>query len=134
MVKRPPFQRVLGTGGARRRRSSIKARCSLIENEFERAAECLRHRYSRRSRPLGDARGTAIALVAVSKLQERRGEYQDALNGLHAALERLQRIGDLVWEGACLSAIGSVYLRIGEAVNALDYWERALASASGRRG
>jgi CHAT domain-containing protein/tetratricopeptide (TPR) repeat protein len=64
--------------------------------------------------------------VGLSKLRERRGDYQDALSGLHEALAVFQRVGDLVWEGVTLAALGSVYMRTGEPVAALDYWERAL--------
>ena len=82
---------------------------------------------------LGDIRGAAIARVGVAKIRERRGDYQAALNGLRESHEVLERVGDRVWEGVALSALGSVYMRSGDTAATVEYWERALAALQRRR-
>ena len=74
---------------------------------------------------LGDRRERAIATVAKARLEERRGNYQVALNEFQQALTALQPMGDAVWEGSTLAGIAWVYLEMGEAAPALKHWERA---------
>jgi CHAT domain-containing protein/predicted negative regulator of RcsB-dependent stress response len=75
---------------------------------------------------LGNKREQAIAKVAKARLEERRGNYQAALNQFQEALNWLDSIGDTVWQGSSLAGIAWVYLEMGEAVLALRHWERAL--------
>ena len=71
-------------------------------------------------------REAAIARVAQGRLDVRRGNYQTALNHFQQALTALERIGDAVWEGSCLTGIARVYLDLGETAPALKHWEHAL--------
>ena len=75
---------------------------------------------------LGDKREQAIARVAKARLEERRGNYQAALNQYQEALTWLESIGDTVWQGSSLAGIAWVYLQVGETLPALKHWERTL--------
>jgi CHAT domain-containing protein/tetratricopeptide (TPR) repeat protein len=116
-----------GVGDRRTQAEALACQASVHSDrdEFSAAESCF-FRAKRVWDEMEDARGSAITRVGLSKLQERRGNYQEALIGLQEALAVLERVGDAVWEGAALSAIGSVYMRTGEPAAARDYWERAL--------
>jgi CHAT domain-containing protein len=92
--------------------------------ELDRAEACYR-----RARalwiPPDDRRGVALLTLAEARLLQRRGRYQDALDGYRTALALFEPSGDDFWLASTLTGIADVYLVMGQAGASLKYWERA---------
>jgi CHAT domain-containing protein/predicted negative regulator of RcsB-dependent stress response len=93
--------------------------------QLNQAEQCLK-RAQQLWRDLGDTREQAVAIVALGRVEMRRGHYQAALNRFQQGLTLLEPMGDAVWEGSGLAGIGRVYLDMGETAAAVKHWERAL--------
>ena len=94
--------------------------------QFESAGRCFEEAMSRWT-SLGDKRQLAITLVADARLLQRRGDYQDALDGFDKAMALLEPMGDAVWQAASLTGKGRIYLNMADVAQAIDFWDRALA-------
>ena len=58
--------------------------------------------------------------MAEARLHERRGEYQEALNGFLKALAQIEPMGDTIWEASSVTGVATVYSQMGEEVERSD--------------
>ena len=82
-------------------------------SDLDAAEDCYQRALPLSTSP-ADKRQRAIALVLEARLQERRGEYQNALNEYENALALLEPMGDAVWEGSAHTGIANVFLDMGD--------------------
>ena len=78
---------------------------------------------------VGDRRGLALTLLADARLRERRGEYEDSLNGYEQAFALFERMGDPIWSASCLAGQAQIYQYLAETPKALDLFQKALRIA-----
>lgn len=77
------------------------------------------------ARELGEARLEAGVLTDLGSVYGRRRQYTEALEHLREGLRRLEQLGETKL-GSVLNNLGNVYLVLGDAAQALDFFESAV--------